>query len=317
MTVVAVTGASGFVGRRLCDELTRRGHIAVGIVRHASKPLHRSVGELTGATNWEHALEGVEVIVHCAARTHVLREQVKDPLPLYRVVNVDGTRRLAEEAARLGVRRVVYLSSVKAAAERSVPGRPLRLSDVPAPEDAYGISKLEAEAALLTVSAMTGLETSIVRPPLVYGPGVKGNFLRLLGAISRGCPLPLSGADNQRSLVALPNLIDFVSNCVVSPAAAGRIFFVSDGEDLSTETLARRLGKALGKPARLFRVEKSLLRRFSKIVGRSGEIDRLLGTLQVDLSDATKFLSWSPPFSVDDGLCETATWYKTRSGGSM
>ncbi|MBM4229777.1 MAG: SDR family oxidoreductase [Gammaproteobacteria bacterium] len=314
MTVVAVTGASGFVGQRVVEDLTRRGHVAISVVRGPSAPSApqaRVVGDIGAQTDWAHALEGVEVVVHCAARAHVMHERARDPLPLYRAVNVEGTRRLAEQAARYGVRRIVYLSSVKAAGERSKPGRPLKVSDAPVPEDAYGVSKLEAELALLEVGAATVLETVIVRPPLVYGPGVKGNFRRLMGAIARGWPLPLGAFDNRRSMVSLANLTDFISRCVESPIAAGRTFFVSDGEDLSTTSLVRRMGVALDRPSRLLPVPGAVLSMLGWMTGKAAEIERLIGTFQVDVADAHELLRWLPPQTVDQGLRETADWFRS------
>jgi len=308
--MIAVTGATGFVGRRVVSDLAGRGHAVIGLVRGAPGPDDRVVGEIDAGTEWTRALEGVEVVVHCAARAHVMQEGSSDPLSLYRRVNVEGTRRLAAQAAHCGVKRLVYLSSVKAAGERSVPGRPLRVSDPPAPEDAYGVSKLEAESALREVGTATGLETVIVRPPLVYGPGVKGNFLRLLDAIARGWPLPLGALENRRSAVSLANLADFVGVCVGSPAAAGKTFFVSDDEDLSTGSLARRIGAALGRPARLLPVPAAVLSMLAEMAGKTAEVERLVGTLQVDLTDARGLLAWSPPYTVEQGLRETATWFK-------
>lgn len=314
MTVVAVTGASGFVGHRVVEDLARRGHVVLGVVRGPSAPpasMVRAVDDIGAQTDWARALEGVDTVVHCAARVHVMSEQMTDPLPLYRSVNVDGTRRLAEQSARYGVRRLVYLSSVKAAGERSAPGRPLKVSDPAAPEDAYGISKREAELALLEVGAATGLETVIIRPPLVYGQGVKGNFLRLMGAIAGGWPLPLGAFDNRRSMVSLANLTDFISLCVESPSADGRTFFVSDGEDLSTTSLARRMGVALDRPARLLPVPGAVLSTLGRLTGKAAEIERLVGTLQVDLADSRQLLGWSPPQTVEQGLRETADWFRS------
>jgi nucleoside-diphosphate-sugar epimerase len=269
------------------------------------------VGGIDAATHWSTALRDVEVIVHCAARAHVMREHASDPLALYREVNVDGTRHLAEQAAALGVRRLIFLSSVKATAERSVLGRPISVSDTPRPEDAYGISKLEAERALAEVSAATGLEVLIVRPPLVYGPGVKGNFLRLLGLVARGLPLPLGLIDNARSMVYLDNLVDFLCTCVTSPAANGRTFFVSDGDDLSTTELIRKLASAMGRPARLLPVPTGVLEFVGRVTGKSAEVERLIGTLQVDITP-NRELGWSPPFSVEAGLRETVKWFASQ-----
>lgn len=311
MKVLAVTGAGGFVGRRISDDFSRRNYIVIGVSRTSTASSVRVVGDLGAQTDWSRALDGVEVVIHCAARVHVMHEHATDPLPLYRAVNVAGTRRLAEQAARYGVKRLVYLSSVKAAGERSTRGRPLKVSDAPAPEDAYGVSKLEAELALLEVGAATGLETVIIRPPLVYGPGVKGNFLRLMRAIARGWPLPLGVFDNRRSMVSLANLTDFISLCVESPVAVGRVFFVSDGEDLSTADLAQRMGAALERPARLLPVPGTVLSMLGRVTGKAAEIERLVGTLQVDLADSVEMLGWSPPQTVEQGLRETADWLRS------
>lgn len=319
MTVVAVTGVSGFVGKRLVSALAGRGHDVRAIARRgrlqgATSPTPMcSVGDINAGTAWGFALSGVEVVVHCAARTHVMHEQSTDYQTLYNEVNVDGTRRLAEEAVRCGVRRLVFLSSVKAVGERSMPSRPLGVLDEPDPADNYGRSKREAELALAEVGASTGLEVVIVRSPLVYGRGVKGNFFRLLGLIARGFPLPFGSIQNARSMVSLANLVDFLSVCIESPAAAGKTFFVSDGDDLSTPDLVRKIALAMNKRARLLPVPVALLNGSAGLVGKSAEIERLTGTLQVDINPNRELLGWSPRFSVEAGLRETADWFLHRS----
>ncbi len=318
--MILVTGSTGFVGSAVSAGLVSRGYLVRGTSRSArridAEKLRYSqlvvVPHVDGTTDWSEALRGAEVVVHCAAQTEVKSDRRLNLLSLYRRVNVDGTRHLAEQAARCGVKRFVYLSSVKAAGERSAPDQPLRVSDAPVPEDAYGISKREAELALLEVGAATGLETVIIRPPIVYGPGVKGNFLRLLRAIDMGYPLPLAGLDNRRSAVFLSNLVDFICLCVEAPAAVGGTFFVSDGEDLSTADLARRIGAAFSRSVRVFPVPVGALLLLARIAGKTSDMERLLGTLQVDLTDVRRFLSWSPPHTVEHGLRETAMWFRRR-----
>jgi nucleoside-diphosphate-sugar epimerase len=241
-----------------------------------------------------------------------MKEGSADPAAAYREVNVEGTRRLAQQAALAGVRRLVFLSSVKAVGERSSPGRPLSVSDEPHPEDDYGASKRDAEIVLAGVAASTVLETVVVRPPIVYGPGVKGNFLRLLGLVARRVPLPIGAICNARSMVSIGNLADLLCMCVESPAAAGRTFFASDGEDLSTAALVRRIGLVMGRPARLLPVPEAILKALGQCTGRSGEVERLIGTLQVDITPNREALGWTPPFAVDDALRETVDWFARR-----
>jgi nucleoside-diphosphate-sugar epimerase len=312
MAVVAVTGASGFVGGFLLSSLAARGHEAIGITRRSGAPALRRIGAIDGGTEWSAALRGVDVVVHCAARVHVMQEGSTDPAAAYRKVNVEGTRRLAQQAALVGIRRLVFLSSVKAVGERSFPGRPLLVSDEPRPEDAYGASKRDAEIVLAGVAASTGLETVIVRPPLVYGPGVKGNFLRLLGLVARRVPLPFGAILNTRSMVSIGNLTDLLCMCVESPGASGGTFFASDGEDVSTAALVRRIGLVMGRPARLLPIPEAVLKTLGQWTGRSGEIDRLIGTLQVDISPTREALGWAPPVTVDDALRETVEWFERR-----
>lgn len=263
------------------------------------------VGDIGPATDWTTVLNGVDCVVHLAARAHVMDDSAPEPLAAYREVNVAGTRRLAEQAAAAGVRRLVMVSSIKVNGERTAPGAPFLFSDPPAPEDAYGLSKWEAEQALWLVAAETGLEVVVVRPPLVYGPGARGNFQRLLRWVARGLPLPLGAVENRRSLVALDNLVDLLRVCIDHPAATGQTFLVSDGEDLSTPELIRRLAAAMGRKPRLLPVPPALLRLGGWLLGRSGEVARLLGSLQVDIAHTREILGWTPPISVQEGLRRT------------
>ncbi|QIT55910.1 SDR family oxidoreductase [Aquisalimonas sp. 2447] len=305
---VLVTGCNGFVGDALVSGLAESGYSVRGAVRRhngrGGSFEQVAVGEVGGATDWQRAVAGVEAIIHLVARTHATGERGGGDLADYRPINVDGTRRLAEEAARAGVRRLVFVSSVKVNGERTT-SEPFKASDTPAPEDAYGISKREAEQALAEVSARTGLEVVIVRPPLVYGPGVKGNFARLVKLVERGLPLPLGAVDNRRSLVALPNLVDLLVRCVEAPNAAGQTFLVSDGEDVSTPRLIRMLGEASGRRAPLVPVPTALLRLAGRLTGRSEQVDRLCGSLQVDISATREALGWTPPVQIKDALRDT------------
>jgi nucleoside-diphosphate-sugar epimerase len=268
-----------------------------------------TVGEVGVQTDWSAALAGVDCVIHCAARAHAMHEVEADALAAYRAVNVVGTQRLAQQAAALGVRRLVFLSSIKVNGEQTALGAPFLFSDTPAPEDPYGVSKWEAEQALWAVSAQTGLEVVVVRPPLVYGPGVKGNLLRLLRWVARGVPLPLGAVHNQRSLVGLSNLVDLLLRCAEHPAAPGQTFLASDGQDLSTPQLIRLMAEGMNRPARLLPVPVALLQAGGSLLGKRREIDRLVGSLQVDSAYTQTQLGWTPPVSVEDGAREMARWY--------
>lgn len=315
--MILVTGASGFVGSALCRELVARGRRVRGASRFASEsPVSTLAGvdylpisSLDSSTDWSHALAGVDCVVHCAALAASSMSSGDSPINAYQTVNVEGTRRLAEQAASVGVRRLVFISSVKAVGEKSQSNYPLRVSDDPRPEDDYGASKLEAEQELIDVAAQSGLEFVIVRPPIVYGPGVKGNFLRLIGLVSRGMPLPLGAVKNSRSLVYIENLVDFLSTCIDSPAASGKIFFVSDDDDLSTVSLIREIGQAMGRRPILFPVPVAALAAMAALVGKQGEVERLIGNLQVDITANRDLLGWTPPFSAKVGIRQTVQWY--------
>ena len=312
--VILVTGADGFVGSALCPVLAAAGHSVRRAIRKAltgdSAFPAIPVGDIGPDTDWTNALDGVQCVIHLAARTHVLHEVAgADSLAAYRSVNVAGTRRLAQQAAAAGVRRLVFLSSIKVNGE-STSGRPYTESDTPHPEDAYGISKWEAEQELQRVAAASGLETVILRPPLVYGPHVKANFLRLLGLVARRVPLPLASLDNRRSLIYVGNLADALCAAATSGQAAGRTFLVSDGEDVSTPGLVRALALALGTRPRLYRCPVWLLRATAALSGRSAEFTRLAGSLQIDATRIRSELSWRPRYTLAQGLAETARWYR-------
>jgi nucleoside-diphosphate-sugar epimerase len=312
---ILVTGADGFVGRRLCESLARTGHDVRRAVRRVSGPALppsvATVGDIGPGTDWRGALDGAAAVVHLAARTHVLRETAADPLAEYRRINVEGARSLATQAAASGVRRLVFMSSVKVNGETAA-ARPFNEEDVPHPEDAYGISQWEAEQVLRGIERETGLEVVVLRPPLVYGPGVKGNFARLLQWVARGFPLPLAWVENRRSLIGLGNLVDAVIAAVNGSAAAGRTYLLSDGEDVSTPDLVRAMAAALGVAPRLLPFPVSLLELGARLAGRGPEAARLLGSLQVDSSAIRRELGWQPPHTLAEGLAETAQWYVNR-----
>jgi nucleoside-diphosphate-sugar epimerase len=312
---VLVTGADGFVGQTLLPALARAGHAVRAAVR--APRVGRlfpgiAVGDIGPATDWSAALEDIEGVIHLAGRAHVMREATADPLAPYRRVNVEGTRRLAMAAAAAGVRRFVFVSSIKVNGERTG-DRPFTAADRPCPEDAYGLSKWEAEQVLGESAVAGGMETVVLRPPLVYGPGVKGNFLSLLRLCDRGWPLPLGAVRNARSLVYVGNLADALVGTLGHPAASGRTFLVKDGEDVSVPELVRRIAAALGRPARLLPVPPAILRAGAAMAGRSGAAARLLGSLTVDDRPIREILAWQPPFSMLEGLRETAAWFRSSS----
>lgn len=309
MSALLVTGANGFVGAAVHRQASARGLAVRAAVRgpgHAG-PQTVVVGGLDAQTDWTLALQGCQAVVHTAARVHVMTESVVDPLSEYRRVNVEGTLNLARQAAAAGVRRFVFVSSVKVNGEGTPVLQPYSVNDAPAPQDAYGLSKAEAEHGLRDVARDSGMEFAVVRPPLVYGPGVKANFRSLMRAVERGLPLPLGSiTDNRRSLVALDNLVDLLLTCIDHPAAANQTFLASDGEDLSTAELIRRMGHALGKPARLLSVPPGWLVLGARLLGKGAVAQRLLGSLQVDITHTRETLDWTPPISVDEGLRRAA-----------
>jgi UDP-glucose 4-epimerase len=311
---ILVTGATGFVGTALCSRLAVQGDEVVAAARrpgaNGARPgdtpgavVWANVGEVGRDTDWRDALTGVEAVVHLAARVHVMKETASDALTAFRRVNVEGTLRLAQDAAAAGVRRFVFVSTIKVNGE----GRdaPYRETDVPAPEDAYAVSKWEAEQGLQRIAQETGLEVVILRPPLVYGPGVKANFMRLMQIVQSGWPLPLGAIRNRRSLLYLGNFVDAIRLCVEHPAAAGRTFLVDDGEPVSTPDLIRAVAQAMGRPARLLAVPVGLLDFVGALLGRRAAVARLTGSLWVDSSAIRSRLGWSPPYTLRQGLDAT------------
>ena len=309
---ILVTGARGFVGNALCAALRRDLVPCIAAVRRtedeSGNTAEIAVGDIGPDTDWRAALQDVACVVHLAARTHVLRDRNPDPLAEYRRINVAATETLARRAAATGVRRFIFLSSVKVNGE-STTSRPFSERDEPHPEDAYGISKREAEDALRAIGNKTGMEIVILRPPLVYGPGVKGNFLQLLKAVAKGVPLPLASIDNRRSLVYVGNLVDAIIACIREPAAAGRTFLVSDGEDLSTPEMIRKLAAAMGRSPRLLSCPPALLALAARLFGRETAFRRLSGSLAVDISTLQQTLHWQPRYSTNQGFSATVQWY--------
>ena len=310
-----VTGANGFVGSALCARLRKDGAPVRGAVRSSNARPGGTEGVtidgLASDTDWSEALKNVEQVVHLAARVHVMNDKSSDPLAEFRRVTVEGTAALARQAAVAGVRRFVYLSSVKVNGEFTEAGHLFTADDAPAPEDPYGVSKHEAEQLLRQIADETGMEVVIIRPPLVYGPGVKANFESMMRWLARGVPLPLAAVtQNRRSLVALDNLMDLIVTCLNHPAAANQTFLVSDGEDLSTAQLLKRMSAAMGKPARLFDVPPGLLKLGATLLNKPGIYQRLCGSLQLDIAKTRQLLDWTPPVSVDEGLRRAAEGFR-------
>lgn len=308
---VMVTGASGFVGRALVNHLHETGHEVTAIVRKNIGNLPKAVlvaniGSFASDTDWQSVLDNQQVVIHTAARVHVMNDHEVDPLEAFRKVNVDATLNLARQAALAGVKRFIFISSIKVNGEKTVAGQLFHADDVSLPQDAYGVSKHEAETGLRILAAETGMDVVIIRPPLVYGSGVKANFYSMMRWLNYRVPLPLGAINNKRSLVFIDNLIDLIVTCSYHPLAANQTFLVSDGEDLSTTDLLQRMGIALSKSALLLPVPVVFLQLAAKILGKGDVAQRLCDSLQVDITKTQKLLNWSPPVSVDEGLYKTA-----------
>lgn len=315
---VFLTGASGFVGSALLRRLQADEQELIAAVRKGSKGLPASVRTVQfdafdQDNHWDGVLSECEVVIHSAARVHVMNETDSDPLTAFRKVNVEGTLALARQAIAAGVKRFVFISSIKVNGEGTQPGQPYTAEDPPLPQDPYGVSKMEAEQQLRQLGQQSGMEVVIIRPVLVYGPGVKANFQSMMRWLDKGVPLPFGAIDNRRSLVALDNLVDLVVTCLAHPAAANQVFLVSDGEDLSTSSLLRRMAQALGKPARLLPVPAFMLRWGASLLGKRALSQRLCGSLQVDIEKTRRLLGWHPPVDVDTALKLAARQFQEDS----
>jgi UDP-glucose 4-epimerase len=296
--IVAITGTTGFVGSALLPALSQH---------HQTRAITRAeFGDLLPTTDYSAALSHAEVVIHLAARVHIMHDTASNPLEAFRRTNTAGTLNLARQAANAGVRRFIYLSSIKVNGETSKPDKPFTAADSHIPNDPYGLSKYEAEQGLFALAKQTGMEVVIIRPSLVYGPGVKANFLSMMQWLQKGLPLPFGAIHNQRSLVALDSLVDLITTCINHPNAANQIFMVSDGEDLSTTELLKRTATALGKPARLLPVPQSVLTTTLKLIGKENIARRLCDSLQVDITKTRELLDWQPIISIDQALAKTA-----------
>lgn len=311
---ILLTGATGFVGSALQHRIVadKKYDLTIAVRREVAVPSTVravQVADLTTHTDWADALQGTDVVIHSAARVHVMNEISTDPLAEFRKVNVEGTLALARQAVAAGVKRFVFVSSIKVNGEGTTLGQAYTADDDANPSDPYGVSKYEAEQALLALAQETGLEVAIVRPVLVYGPGVKANFCSMMKWVQRGVPLPLGAIHNKRSLVALDNLVDLILTCATHPAAVNQVFLASDGHDLSTTQMLQQLGVALDKPARLLPIPMSWLNLAFTLLGKKSFNQRLCGSLQVDIAKNQQLLGWTPPVSVAEAMRKTAEAY--------
>jgi len=303
---ILLTGANGFVGGHLAQALEAAPDIDLtATIRRPVEILAAKtimVQDLDANTNWSEALKSQDVVIHAAARVHIMKDDAADPMLEYRRTNVEGTLNLARQAAAASIKRFIFLSSIKVNGEQTEVGRPFYADDKARPIDDYGVSKAEAEKGLQDISYDTGMEVVIIRPPLVYGQNIKGNFAKLIALVAKGVPLPLAMVKNQRSFVAIDNLVDLIITCINHPKAANQIFLVSDGQDLSTPELLDGMAKAMGRDIRLFPIPLSLLSLVAVIIGKRGEADRLLGSLQLDISKTLDVLDWAPVIDFEEGV---------------
>lgn len=318
MSKILITGTTGFVGRAVCKVLREQGHMLTGTTRTPDLgsgpervPLYH-IAEIGPDTDWSQIVSGADIVIHLAARVHVMRDRASDPLAAFRRVNCEGTKKLAEQAAAAGVKRFVFISTAKVAGEISPP-KGFSEKDPAQPEDPYGISKWEAEQALGEISQRTGMEVIILRPPLVYGPGVKGNFLKLMNAVQRERLLPLGAIQNQRDLLYVENLADAIAVAAHHPEAANQTFFVSDQAAVSTPELVQKIATAFDKKPRLINFPLGGLKFIGALTGKSSAIKRLCGSLTLNTSKIQRTLNWTPPYSLEEGLKKTAEWFRADS----
>lgn len=303
---VLITGANGFIGRYLCKRVIQQGWSVRCAVRQSAKPNDVIVGNLAADTDWTVALKDIKTVVHLAARVHVMSDASNDPLEAFRRINTAGTLKLAQQAAESGVKRFIYLSSIKVNGEATDSNSVFTEDDKFIPTNPYALSKYEAEQGLLTMAKQTQMDVVIIRPPLVYGPGAKANFLSMMKWLNKGIPLPFGAIHNKRSFIGIDNLVDFILTCIEHPAAANQVFLVSDGEDLSTTELLKRVARALGKKTKLLPIHQQLLEFILRSMGKKDIAERLCSSLQIDNSKAKNLLNWTPSVSVDEGLRKTA-----------
>lgn len=310
MLSTLVTGANGFIGKSLCAELSKQ-KFAVRVATRTEcieiNDLERvAIGLIDANTDWSASLQDIDVVIHLAARVHVMEEKVDDPLTEFRKINVEGTLNLARQAANLGVKRLVFISSIKVNGECTALNKPFYADDQAQPEDAYGLSKFEAEEGLKLLAKKTGMDVIIIRPPLVYGEGVNANFANMMAVVMSGLPLPLGAIHNRRSYVYVENLVSLIVCCIDHPATANQTFLVSDGHDFSTTDLLRSCATALGVKSRLLPLPQKLVEFCAALLGKRILAQRLCGNLQIDMSKTCALLDWQPPFTVEEGLQATA-----------